>query len=263
MRLIGYLRVSTNGQANNGTSLDGQRETIQSWADENGHDIVAWYQDAGVSGTKELNNRDGLADAFHDLREGKAEGLVVYRLDRLARDLIVQETLLTKLWGIQVGSVLDDRDGAAVFSTVASEGEYLTPDTDDPSRKLIRQILGAVNEYERSMIALRMQGGRRRKARKGGYAHGRPPFGWKAEDGELIEIPEEQATIKYARELRGDGLSYRQIAQRLKEEGHPPRTVRDAQRARERGETDVEVPEDWTWHPPQVSALMDDPEVVK
>lgn len=261
MRLLGYLRVSTNGQADNGTSLEGQRETIQEWAKDNGHRIVGWHQDAGVSGAKELEDRDGLADAFAALRDGEADGLVVYRLDRLARDLIVQETLLAQLWSMQVGSVLDGPEGAAVFSTVASEGEYLTPDTDDPSRKLIRQVLGAVSEYERSMIALRMQAGRRRKARDGGYAGGRPPFGWKAEDGELVPCPEEQETIKLARELREDGLSFRDIAERLREEGHPPRSVRDAQRAAEKDE-DVEVPEDWTWHPPQVSALMEDPEVV-
>ncbi len=262
MRLLGYLRVSTNGQADNGTSLPGQREAIQTWARENGHEVVGWYQDAGVSGAKELEDRDGLADAFHDLRQGEAQGLVVYRLDRLARDLIVQETLLAELWGMQIGSVLDDRDGAAVFSTIPSEGEYLTPDTDDPSRKLIRQTLGAVAEYERSMIALRMKAGRDRKRRQGGYAGGRPPFGWKAEDGELVPCPDEQETVQLARELREDGMSYRQIAERLVEEGHPPRAVRDAQRKAERGDEDVEVPMDWTWHPPQVSALMDDPEVV-
>jgi DNA invertase Pin-like site-specific DNA recombinase len=70
-------------------------------------------------------------------------GVVVYRLDRLARDLIVQETLLAEVW----------RMGREVFSTSAAEQGYLADDPHAPSRKLIRQVLGAVNEYERSMIS--------------------------------------------------------------------------------------------------------------
>ena len=60
----------------------------------------------------------------------------VYRLDRLARDLIVQETVLAEV----------KRLGGEVFSTSAAEAGYLSDDPDDPSRKLIRQVLGAVAE---------------------------------------------------------------------------------------------------------------------
>ena len=67
----------------------------------------------------------------------------------------------------------------------AAEAGYLGDDPDDPSRTLIRQVLGAVSQYERSMIALRLRSGRRRNASQGGYAYGAPPFGFKAEDGEV------------------------------------------------------------------------------
>ena len=59
-------------------------------------------------------------------------------------------------------------------STSTAEAGYLGDDPDDPSRTLIRQVLGAVSQYERSMIALRLRSGRRRKAQHGGYAFGAP-----------------------------------------------------------------------------------------
>src|SRR5205807_10485953 len=124
-------------------------------------------------------------DALGAIQERSAKGLVVYRLDRLARDLIVQEQLLAEV----------RRMGGEVFSTSAAEAGYLVDDPDDPSRKLIRQVLGAVSEYERAMISLRLRTGRHRKAERGGFAYGSPPFGWRAEDKELVPVREEQDVL--------------------------------------------------------------------
>ena len=59
-----------------------------------------------------------------------------------------------------------------------------------------------MNEYERSIIALRLRSGRRRKAENGGYAYGAPGFGYRAEGRELVAVPEEQAALARMRELR-------------------------------------------------------------
>ncbi len=82
---------------------------------------------------------------------------MVYRLDRLARDLILQETLLAEITAA----------GGQVFSTMPGEQAVIEDDPEDPSRRLIRQVLGAVAEYERSLIRLRLRNGRRRKAERG------------------------------------------------------------------------------------------------
>ena len=164
----------------------------------------------GDLGAKELEDRPGLADALDMIRCHKAQGIVVPRLDRLARDLIVQETILAEI----------RRIGGEVFSTSPAEASYLTDDPDDPSRKLIRQVLGAVSEYERSMVTLRLRNGRRRKAQMGGYASGAPAFGFEARDGDLIESQGEQRTIGRIVELRGTGASYREICMILDSEGH-------------------------------------------
>jgi len=103
-------------------------------------------------------------------------------------------------------------------------GEVMADDPDDPSRKLIRQVLGAVSEYEGSVIALRLRSGRRRKAEKGGYAYGRPPVGYIAVGGELVASAEEQRALDRIRELGAEGASTRKIGMVLEAEGIPTKT---------------------------------------
>jgi DNA invertase Pin-like site-specific DNA recombinase len=95
MKLVAYLRVSTEVQAE-GLGIDVQEAAITEWAGAHEHEIVAEFTDAGVSGSNGLDTRAGLADALTVLRTDDAEGMVVYRLDRLARDLIIQEQLLAE-----------------------------------------------------------------------------------------------------------------------------------------------------------------------
>jgi DNA invertase Pin-like site-specific DNA recombinase len=213
MKVVAYLRVSTDRQAEEGLGLEVQEQAIRAWAKDAGQRIVSWHRDAGVSGSNGLDTRQALPEALAAVRGRQAAGVVVYRLDRLARDLILQETLLAEI----------RRIGADVFSTSAAEAGYLADDPDDPSRRLIRQVLGAVSEYERSMIALRLRSGRRLKAERGGFAYGSPPYGWRAEGRELVEDPTEQAALARIRELRAGGASLRQIADILSSEGHHPK----------------------------------------
>jgi DNA invertase Pin-like site-specific DNA recombinase len=214
--LVAYLRVSTDRQAEEGLGLEIQDQAIGAWARTNGHRVVLWARDEGVSGSNGLDTRDALVDALEALKNHQAGGFIVYRLDRLARDLVLQEQLLADI----------RRMGADVFSTSSAEASFLTDDPDDPSRKLIRQVLGAVNEYERAMIALRLRSGRRKKHDNGGYAYGSPPYGWRAVGRELVEDPEEQAALARVRALRADGASYREIAALLTAEGYRPKRGR-------------------------------------
>ena len=228
MNVVSYARVSTDRQAEEGLGLEVQEQAIGEWAAACDHEIVAWYRDEGVSGSNGLEHRVALADALDALKEGRAEGIVVYRLDRLARDLILQESLLADI----------HRLGAEAFSTSAAEASYLTDDPDDPSRKLIRQVLGAVAEYERAMISLRLRSGRKRKAESGGYAFGSPPFGYRAEGRSLVPVAAEQQALHRMRELRTQGATYEAIARTLLQENVPTKrggqwhgkVVRDALR---------------------------------
>ena len=100
---------------------------------------------------------------------------------------------------------------------------YLEDDPKDPSRRLIRQVLGAVSEYERSMIALRLRSGRELKAVRGGYAFGAPPLGFKSENRALVRDNTEWRTVERVRHLHQQGRSFRQIAETLTAEGCAPK----------------------------------------
>lgn len=213
MRVAAYLRVSTDRQAEKGQGLGVQEQAIRAWAKAHGHRIVAWFRDEGLSGSEGIETRVALANALTSLKDSSAEGLVIYRLDRLARDLILQETLLRDIWAM----------GAHVFSTDSAEAGNLQNTPDEPSRKLIRQVLGAVAEYERSMIALRMKAGRRRKHERGGFAYGAPGYGYRSEERALVAHVDEQVALGRIVELRAEGRSIRQIIAQLEREGHRPK----------------------------------------
>lgn len=220
-RAIGYVRVSTIEQVN-GFGLDVQETAIRSYAKEHGYRLVDVARDEGLSGSNGLDTRKGLADALAALERGEAEALIVYRLDRLARDLIVQETTIARL----------QEAGVTLLSVTEPD-----IDSEDATRVLVRQVLGAIGQYERALIRSRMAAGRAAKAAKGGYAGGRPKFGYRAVAGELQPEPTEQAVIGFARKLRAEGKSIRQIAAALTEEGHKPKAGH-------------------VWHPPQVARLL-------
>lgn len=215
MDLTAYVRVSTGKQAED-TRLGKpvQIAAIKSYARDHGHRVVEWRYDDGVSGGNGLESRVGLPLALQDVKDGTSRGIIVYRLDRLARDLIIQEQLLAEV----------KRMGGIVHTTSAAEAEYLEDDVNDPSRKLIRQILGGVNEYEKSMIALRLRNGRKMKADQGRYAYGAPAYGQSAIDHELAPNEQEQEVISKIKAMRDAGQSYRQIAASLNAEGIPTKT---------------------------------------
>jgi len=205
VKLVGYIRVSSTGQVEDGQGLDIQEQAIRSWCRSHRHRLVAVHQDAGISGTS--GEREGLTEALSALRFGDAKGIVVSSLDRLARSMTVQEAALQQAWSA----------GGVVFTV---EGvEILADDPDDPVRTFVRQVLGAVSQLEAGMIARRLRRGRLHKVAQGGYGHGAPPFGYRAEGGELVVDQDEQAVRTRIASLRRQGASLRHIADLLNEEG--------------------------------------------
>lgn len=210
MKLIAYLRVSTDTQAEEGHGLDVQERMIRAWATRHRHTMVAWECDSGVSGTKPADQRPGLASVLLAVRNGEADGVVVRDLDRLAREVTVQEAVLAELWR---------RSDVRVFSVTT--GEVLRDDPDDPMRTAMRQMMGVFAGLERRMLVKRLRDGRKAKAARGGHAVGPAPYGWLAEAGELVPIPAEQRALKRMRKLHAQGLTTREIAETLAIEGHP------------------------------------------
>lgn len=223
-RIVGYVRVSTDRQADEGLGLDLQRKALRDWANATGHKLIKIVADEGVSGSSP--DRPGLAEAIGMVRSKRADAVAVYRLDRLARDLVLQEQLLIEI----------RRVGGDLYSTSGGEASCLVNDDADPSRALIRQVLGAVSEYERSMIRLRLASGRQLKADRGGYAFGAPGYGKAAVGKELVAREDELPLVARVEALRAEGASLRTIAKTLTEEGFVPR----------RGKT---------WHPQVIARI--------
>ena len=214
-RVIGYVRVSTEDQAENGNGLDYQRRAIEMWAHRNRLELVTVLSDEGVSGKEGIAGRRGLPLALGMVADGVADGIAVWKLDRLARDLYLQEFIVKEL----------GRHGGRLYSTMDGENENLGDNSTDPTRKLVRQILGAIAEYESAMITARMQAGKASKRRHGGYIGGFTPYGMRHanDQGELEPDPDEMAVVDRMIELRAAGGSFAKVARKLNEEGLPPR----------------------------------------
>lgn len=224
MKLIGYARVSTIGQVKDGLGLPTQERLLRAWAKREGHKIVRIISENGKSGTLPDTERPGLLETLNALRLGEVEGLVVTSMDRLARALTVQEAVLAKVWAM----------GGAAFTV--DGGEVAKDDPDDPMRTALRQIVGVFAELDRRMIVKRLRNGRATKAANGGHSVGVAPFGWRAEDAELVVDEGEQRVIATIRQWSEDGESLAGIARRLNESGTPARRGR--------------------WHPTTVSRVL-------
>lgn len=206
LRLVGYLRVSSATQLD-GLGLDVQRRAIRTWAKANNARIVAVLSDKGVSGANGIEEREALPEALLMLKERKADGIIVARLDRLARALTVQEAILAQVW--KMGGEVVTADG----------GQVLRDDPDDPMRTAMRQMVGVFAELDRKLTRKRLEDGRREKALQGGYAGGGPPLGKRAEGKVLVDDEDEAATVARIGELHRAGKSLREIAATLTEEG--------------------------------------------
>jgi len=199
-RVFGYVRVSSPGQVG-GDGFDRQVEAIAAYAKAHRLEVVNVYREEGVSGTSET--RPALATLMVDLEQNGhgVKTVIVERLDRLARDLMVQEAVIQDF----------QRHGFDLIS--ATEGPDLL--SGDPTRKLIRQVFGAVAEYDKSMLVLKLRAARERVKAKTGKCDGRKGY-YETDHGKVV-----LARIKQLKRKRRDmkSLSATDIAEVLNQEG--------------------------------------------
>jgi len=207
LNAIGYLRVSTDQQAESGLGLDAQRASVRATADRLGLGLRDVFVDAGVSGALSIAARPVLVQAVGALRRGDV--LLVAKRDRLGRD-VIEVAMIERL-------IL--KRGARVVSA-AGEGT----DNDDPSSVLLRRLIDSFAEYERLIISARTKAALAAKRAKGERV-GNLPFGSQlAADGVRLEpAPVEQRLLATIRALRADGRSTRRIADDLNADGHTTR----------------------------------------
>lgn len=164
-RVFAYLRVSTAHQLD-GYGFDRQKEACQKLAALNGWSIARVFEEQ-ESGSVDSMDRPKLLEALNLCGGGAGyDTILVERVDRIARDLVVAELFFREC----------KKRGVKIYS--ADTGEELVDAEGDPTRKLIRQILGALAEWDKSQTCKKLQAGRRKKKHETGKpCGGSYPFG--------------------------------------------------------------------------------------
>lgn len=196
-----YLRVSGKGQVK-GDGFPRQLQAIKVYSAEHDTKIVQVFREEGVAGTKESMDRPAWAAMITALLGNGVKTIIIEKLDRLARDLMVQEATIADL----------QKSGFTLISV--AEPDLMA---NDPTRILMRQLMGAVAQYDKSQIVLKLRGARMRKRTRDGRCEGRKPFG---------RDEAERAAVEKMQALRKEGLTFDRIAERLNAEGVPTRTGR-------------------------------------
>src|SRR5712691_7445590 len=207
-RAVGYIRVSTEKQADHGVSLDAQHAKLTAYAHLYDVELVDIMVDAGVS-AKTLE-RPGLQRALAMLRKGQATALLVAKLDRLTRSVKDLGTLVEEYFssaGITLLSVAD------------------AIDTRTAAGRLVLNVLGSVAQWERETIGERTRDAMAHKRTSGERTSFHAPYGFHlAADGKtLLTDAAEQALLAAIREARQRGLSQRAVVGELAQQGFTTR----------------------------------------
>jgi site-specific DNA recombinase len=198
MHAIGYIRVSTDKQADKGCSLEAQRERIKAMAVVQQADLVDIIVDAGES-AKNLD-RPGMKDILDLARAGKVDTVIVAKLDRRTRSVRDLADLLE----------IFQRKGVSLVSVAESL------DTGSAAGRLVLNIMVSVSQWEREAIGERTRDALDLKRSRLEFL-GNAPYGFRlANDQKHIEEDrKEQSVLNRIRTLRQDGMSLRTIAAEL------------------------------------------------
>ena len=215
MKVVGYNRVSSMGQVEDGISLEAMEFKIRAWADLNGYDNVEIFTDAGMSGSS-MEKREALLAALDAI--GKGDVLVVYSLSRLARS--TKDTL-------EIADLLMEKSADLV-----SLSEKI--DTTTAAGKMVFRMLAVLNEFERDQIAERTKMALAYKKSQG-RVYGQVPYGFRREGDCLCPDETEEEAIQLILRLREQGWNYSKIARELNGLGYRskcngqfyPQTVKD------------------------------------
>jgi len=201
-KAFSYLRVSGLAQVT-GDGFDRQRESITQYAAEHKLTLTQEFRDEGVAGKREAFDRPALNQLFGVVRSEGADIVLVERSDRLARDLMVGEIILTEFRKLKVRVI--ETEG----------GNDLTVEDGEPTKVLIRQILGAIAQFEKTVLVQKMMAAKIRIRARGERCEGGKPFG---------SLGGEDAIVRKIKQFSADGQTAKQIAEVLNLSGVAPRT---------------------------------------
>lgn len=211
-KVVAYCRVSTKGQIGEDKfGLDEQQDLINQYCSDNNMEIVDWFVDEAVSGEKEHRPElDRLLAG--EITNPPVEAVIVAKADRLARDITLYHVFkhLLKKLDLEIISVKEDWSAQ-----------------DRLTAMILENFNAMLSVVERENIRIRTMGGRKQKAKMGGYAGGRIPMGYALENGKLIINEPEAKVVRYIFSLRRNGATFYEIIDALKRAGHKSRNGKD------------------------------------
>jgi site-specific DNA recombinase len=200
MKAIGYIRVSTDMQAEKGTSLENQVDRIIEFCQKKGLFLENIYEDAGYSG-KNLK-RPGFQDMMKRITKGDISALIVWHSTRFARNL---RDFLNQM------DILEKKK--VKFYSIEE------PEMSGSSGKAMRNLMAVFAEYQSDVTGeyTRSVKSNLKKNKKVYCAF--PPLGFKNQDGVLIRDPEQMRIVETITTLKAEGKSLRQIAEHFNSQG--------------------------------------------
>ena len=208
---VGYIRVSTGRQAQEGISLEHQRDVIEAYCSLHGLTLHESVVDAGNSAYKQpLERRSDGARIMEMIDRRRVGAVVALRLDRLFRS--IQDCINNVMaW-----------DKAGVALHLVSMGG-LSVDTSTPMGRMLITLMAGFAEMESFQKAERARDAWEYKVARGERLGGKPPFGYRLDGHRPVEVEEEQVAIERMLTLRQGGLSVAKICKTLEQEGHKAR----------------------------------------
>lgn len=204
-----YIRASTSGEDRQRNSPDIQRDDITRWANQNGIEVVAWFEER-VSGSTEIDDSTELL-ACMDAASKMGCGLVVAsRRDRIARDITRISILTSRL----------AKQGIRLVSADDSNWNI-----EDPSVALVRGVLDVFAAFELSQIRARTAKAHQKLRREGRKQSWTAPYGFALEDKHVIPVTTELAAMRQIFELRQSGMPFKTIAQVMNLSPYKPRQL--------------------------------------
>lgn len=202
--VYGYIRVSTETQADKGYGLETQEQAIIKYCEDNNMNLIKVFADEGISGA--IGDKDDLSS-----RPALCEMLEILNG---TNTVIVMNT--SRLWRDDVAKVLICRAVRKLNGEIVSiEQARYSLYTKDPSEVLFNTLMEALDQYERMTINQRLSKGKTTKAKNGYKPAGRAPFGYQWNNKNIEVNPDEAITIKEMFALALQNNSYKAIADTL------------------------------------------------
>jgi len=207
-RAVAYCRVSTEGQTGEDKfGIASQIDMIKEYCQKNDIEVVNWYIDEGISGAEKRR------PALSRLLEGEVtnppvEAVIVAKADRLARDINLYYGFKARLSEMNLEIISVKEDWSA---------------QDKLTAMILENFMAVVAEIEKENIKVRMSGGRKQKAKRGGYAGGKAPMGYKVENGELVINEDEAPAVRFIFDRKARGCTMLSTVDALNGAGYKTR----------------------------------------